>query len=168
MSDRTILIEPISAEAFAPFGDLMEAKGGPTKIINQGFCGRYHDLAALDIVPDADQGRPGISLFDAKPRELPYQLDMMERHPLGSQAFIPMSMNGFLIIVAEDAGGKPARPHAFISKAGQAINFHRNVWHGVLTPLYAPGLFAVIDRIGTADNLEEIWFEQPYMVCPAP
>ncbi len=93
---------------------------------------------------------------------------MMERHPLGSQAFIPMSMTGFLIIVAEDKNGRPGVPKAFVSQPGQAINFKRNVWHGVLTPLEAPGLFAVIDRIGTAENLQEYWFEQPYTVCRAP
>ncbi|WP_319567454.1 ureidoglycolate lyase [Cohaesibacter marisflavi] len=169
MSDEAIMIAPLSAEAFAPFGDILEANGAPTKIINQGFCGRYHDLAALDFVASGDEdGRAGISLFDAQPRSLPYCLDMVERHPLGSQAFLPMSMNAFLVIVAPDDGGKPGRPQAFETTPGQGINFHRNVWHGVLTPLKAPGLFAVVDRIGNADNLEEYWFEAPYWVAASP
>ena len=90
----------------------------------------------------------GISLFNAETRKLPLSLDMMERHPDGSQAFIPMSMDGFLVIVAEDDRGKPGRSLAFQTAPGQAINFHKGTWHGVLTPLAAPGLFAVIDRIG--------------------
>ncbi len=98
---RAIAIQPITAEAFAPFGDLLRAEGEPDRIINQGLCGRHHDLARIDV----SDGRTGISLFDAVPRSLPYTLDMMERHPLGSQAFLPMSMDPFLVIVAPDQGG---------------------------------------------------------------
>lgn len=162
MSDRIeITAKPLTAEAFAPFGDLLDVSGDPDKIINQGYCGRYHDRARMDFGPD---GRAGISLFKAKPRELPYVLDLMERHPDGSQAFIPMSLDPFLIIVAPDEGGKPGQPIAFVSESGQGINFHRNVWHGVLTPLHEPGLFAVVDRIGDTPNLEEVWLKPQYVV----
>ena len=152
---------PLTAEEFADFGDVLEAAGEPHKIINQGNCGRYHDLARLDFGPD---GRAGVSIFDAKPRSFPYVLDMVERHPDGSQTFIPMTEHPFLVIVAPDAGGRPGRPLAFITSAGQAINLHRGVWHGVLTPLHAPGRFAVVDRIGITPNLEEYWFESQYVV----
>ena len=157
---REIKVQPLTKADFAPFGDLFDISGTPDKIINQGNCGRYHDRAVLDFT----DGTAGISLLDAKPRTLPYQLDMMERHPLGSQAFIPMNYVPFLIISAKDAGGTPDRPKAFLSTPGQAINFHRNVWHGVLTPLQAPGLFAVVDRIGKGVNLEEVFFDNPYIV----
>ena len=159
---QEIIAQPLTANAFAPFGNILEAKGTADKIINQGLCSRFHDLARLDF----SDGRAGISLFDATPGNLPYQLTMMERHPEGSQAFIPMSMNRFLIIVAPDKNNRPGRPLAFLSDPGQAINFHRNIWHGVLTPLEAPGLFAVVDRIGSGENLEEIVFETPYIVVP--
>lgn len=162
MSPR-IATEPLTAEAFAPFGEVLDVTGTPDKMINQGLCARFHDLATLDFV----EGRAGISLFQAELRALPYRLDMMERHPLGSQAFIPMSQDGFLVIVAEDDGGRPAAPRAFLSAPGQAINFHRGTWHGVLTPLSGSGLFAVIDRIGGGDNLEEAWFEAPWEVVEA-
>ncbi|WP_319412021.1 ureidoglycolate lyase [uncultured Cohaesibacter sp.] len=169
MSDNQIMIAPLNAEAFAPFGDILEASGAPSKIINQGFCGRYHDLAELDFIASGDDGgRAGISLFDAEPRKLPYCLELVERHPLGSQAFLPMSMHGFLVIVAPDEGGRPGKPLAFETKPGQGINFHRNVWHGVLTPLKPPGLFAVVDRIGEASNLEEYRFDAPYWVIANP
>ena len=62
--------------------------------------------------------------------------------------------------------GSPGRPLAFLSDPGQAINFHRNIWHGVLTPLEDPGLFVVVDRIGSGENLEEIFFDIPYIVVP--
>ncbi len=157
---EVIRIQAISAEGFAPFGELIDVSGEPDKIINQGMCGRYHDRATLDFV----EGRAGLNLFNAIPRELPYALDLVERHPDGSQAFIPMSEHPFLVIVAPDEGGKPGRPLAFETKPGQAINFHRGTWHGVLTPLHAPGLFAVVDRIGEGANLEEFPFEVPYTV----
>ncbi|RED18409.1 ureidoglycolate lyase [Pontivivens insulae] len=157
---RTILIEPITAQAFAPFGDLLDCAGDPDKIINQGMCGRYHDRATLDFA----DGRAGISLFRAEPRTLPLTLDLVERHPHGSQAFVPMSLDPFLVVVAPDTGDKPGTPRAFRTEPGQAINFHRGTWHGVLTPLHAPGLFAVVDRIGDGANLQEHWFETPYTV----
>ena len=157
---REITTEPLTADAFAPFGEVLDCSGAPDKIINQGKCGRYHDRAALDF----HEGRAGISLFQAELRSLPYQLDMVERHPKGSQAFLPMSMDGFLIVVAPDNKGQPGQPRAFLSAPGQGINFHRGTWHGVLTPLSGSGLFAVIDRIGEGTNLEEHWFEDPFVI----
>jgi ureidoglycolate lyase len=155
-----IKVQPLTAEAFAPFGDVLEAAGAPDKIINQGQCGRYHDRAALEF----HEGRAGISIFNAEPRNLPYTLDMMERHPDGAQAFLPMHQNRYLVIVAHDANGRPDAPAAFEVAAGQGVNYHRNTWHGVLTPLHAPGLFAVVDRIGEGANLEEHWFEEPFII----
>ena len=156
-----IRCQPLTAKAFAPFGDVLELRDAPDKVINAGKCGRHHDLAQLDF---GDQGRAGLSLFDAEPRSLPYQLDLMERHPDGSQAFIPMTQHGFLVTVALDDNGRPGMPHAFLTAAGQGVNFHRNTWHGVLTPLFSPGLFAVVDRIGETANLEEFPLDPPYLV----
>lgn len=151
---------PLTPEAFAPYGDVLEATGAPDKLINQGRCARFHDRARLDF----SDGRAGISIFRGEKETLPLPLLMMERHPEGSQAFVPMSADPFLVVVARDEGGKPADPVAFLTQAGQAINFHRATWHGVLTPLSEPGLFAVIDRIGDGANLEEHWFDTPYII----
>ncbi len=156
-----IRTEPLTQANFAPFGDVLEASGAPDKIINRGLCGRWHDRARLDFGPE---GRAGISIFKAEPRELPYTFDLVERHPEGSQAFLPMSETEWLVIVAPDEGGKPGRPRAFLAAPGQGINFHRGTWHGVLTPLHAPGLFAVVDRIGTTANLEEFPLDLPYRI----
>ncbi|MEL6640403.1 MAG: ureidoglycolate lyase [Pseudomonadota bacterium] len=152
--------QPLSADTFAPFGDVLDCAGAPDKMINAGLCGRYHDRAQLDFGPG---GRAGISIFHAKPRALPYTCDLLERHPEGSQAFIPMSADPFLVIVAEDDGG-PVRPQAFLTAPGQGINFHRGTWHGVLTPLSEPGLFAVVDRIGDTANLEEVRLTEPLVI----
>ncbi|MGI1663591.1 ureidoglycolate lyase [Palleronia sp. KMU-117] len=157
---REIATEPLTATAFAPFGEVLDTSGDPDRLINQGLCGRYHDRARLDF----SDGRAGISLFDAEPRRLPYRLDMVERHPEGTQAFLPMTPAPFLVIVAPDDGGRPGRPRAFLTAPGQGINLARGTWHGVLTPLHAPGLFAVVDRIGPGANLEEHWFDSPWTV----
>lgn len=102
--------------------------------------------------------------FKATPRTLPYTLDMVERHPYGSQAFMPMSHDPFLVVVAPDDGGSPGRPRAFMTAPGQGVNLFRGTWHGVLAPLFEPGLFAVIDCIGDGPNVERHWFEQAFVV----
>ena len=150
----------LTAEGFAPFGDVLDCSGDPDKMINEGLCGRFHDRAAMDF----SGGRAGLSLFQAQPRALPYTLSLLERHPDGSQAFIPMSFDAFLVIVAADLGDRPGEIVAFETAPGQAINFHRGTWHGVLTPLHAPGLFAVVDRIGDGANLEEYRLETPVLI----
>ncbi len=157
-----VKVQPLSRGAFAPFGDVLDCEGAPDKIINQGMCGRFHDKARMDFGAD---GRAGISVFDATPRSLPYRLDMVERHPEGSQAFVPMHQNPWLVIVADGDKG-PLGVQAFLAASGQGINLHKGTWHGVLTPLHAPGLFAVIDRIGDSANLEEHWFESPILIEP--
>lgn len=159
MTER-IRTRPLTAAAFAAFGDVLEVHGDPDRLINQGLCGRYHDRAKLDF----SDGRAGISLFKAQPRSLPMKLEMVERHPDGSQAFLPMSMDSFLVVVAPDEGGRPGQPVAFVTEPGQGVNYHRGVWHGVLAPLSEPGLFAVVDRIGEGPNLQEHWFDTPYIV----
>jgi ureidoglycolate lyase len=160
MAKRQISIQPMDAASFASFGDVLTLKSKPDKMINQDMCGRHHDLAKLDFT----DGQAGISLFDAVPRQLPYTLDMMERHPLGSQAFIPLHEHSFLVIVASDMGGKPGEPLAFLTAPRTGINIYKNTWHGVLTPLQAPGMFAVIDRIGNGKNLEEYWLDEEYII----
>ena len=157
---RDVLVEDISAERFEPFGDLIDASGEPTVMINQGRCGRYHDQANLEF----GAGNAAISVFEGTPYVLPLDLDMMERHPLGSQAFIPMSADPYLAIVAPDENGTPGKPVAFRVPAGVGVNYHRNTWHAVLTPLGDTKLFAVIDRVGDGDNLEEFWFDMPWRV----
>ena len=160
---RQLILQPLTAEAFAPFGEVLEVRGAPDKIINQGMCGRHHDLADLDF----GEGRAGISVFDATPRALPFVLDMVERLPLGAQAFLPMHQNPYLVVVAPDNAGQPGRPQAFLAGPGQGVNYRRNTWHAVCCPLSAPGLFAVVDRIGDGDNLEEHWFDTAWEVVDA-
>ena len=154
---RILKTEPLTATAFAPFGDVLEATGD-FRLINAGLCRRHHDRAEMDF---GIEGRAGISIFDATPRSLPYEFDLIERHPDGSQAFLPMTEHPFLVIVSD---GPEATPRAFVTDGTQGINLHRGTWHGVLTPLHAPGRFAVVDRIGATPNLEEHRFAAPWTV----
>ncbi len=148
--------EPLTPDAFAPFGEVLDA-AGPFRLINEGLCRRHHDRATLDT----GDARAGISVFLAEPRALPYSFTLIERHPEGSQAFLPMHQNPFLVIVSE---GPKAIPRAFLTDGAQGINLFRGTWHGVLTPLHAPGLFAVVDRIGATPNLEEFRYSNTFTV----
>lgn len=158
-----ILIKPLTPAAFKPYGDVLDTRGTHS-IINEGMCERYNDLAQMDFSSD---GRPGISIFKARRYQLPLRLEMMERHPLGSQAFLPMAPSPFLLVVAENDDGRPSNPRAFMTSAGQGVNYHRGVWHAVLTPLEESAFF-VVDWIGNRKNLEEYRFETPLLVQPMP
>jgi ureidoglycolate lyase len=154
-----IIAQPLTAAAFAPYGDVLDATGD-FRLINAGMCQRHHDRARIDV----GDAKTGISIFHAQPRALPYDFDLVERHPDGSQAFVPMTEHPFLVIVAPDDAGQPGTPLAFLTNGAQGINLLRGTWHGVLTPLHAPGLFAVVDRIGPTPNLEEYRYRQPWRV----
>ena len=158
--NRNLKAVPISQDAIAGLAELIEASGTPDKLINQGLCGRFHDRATLDI-----EGAAGISVFRSASFSLPFRMEMMERHPLGSQAFLPMQQGEYLVVLAEDKDGAPHEPRAFIAGAGQGVNIGRNVWHGVLCPLSDPGLFMVVDRVSDGPNLEEHWFSEPYIIA---
>ena len=148
----TIRIEPITAEAFAPFGDLLTPRATPDRMINAGRCERHHALATVE----RHGGEAIISIFRSEAVSLPYDCTLLERHPLGSQAFIPLGADAWLSVVAPDEGGKPGAPLAFIVPAGMGVNLRAGVWHGVLTPLDGPADFLVVDREGEGVNLEEV------------
>ena len=159
-TDRTIQAQPLTAEVFLPFGEVIEAKGAPDLLVNRGRCGRYHDRAFLDV----EAGKLGLSLHLSEKRETPIQLNSVARHPHGSQAYVPMTEHPYLITVAQDENNQPGQVLAFLAGPGQAINYHKNTWHGVLMPLASPGLFAVVDYIGKVPNAEDFWFDRPYLV----
>jgi len=161
---RALKAQPLTAAAFAPFGQVIAAAGPPSFFINNGRCGRYHDLARPDI--RGDGGAVALSVGRSDPVSLPYRLTLLERHPLGSQAFVPMAATRMLVIVAPDAGGRPGEPLAFVSTAGEGVQYHAGTWHGVLAPLAAGAAdFLIVDRIGPGANLEEHTLAQPYCIA---
>ncbi|MGH6810172.1 MAG: ureidoglycolate lyase [Ensifer adhaerens] len=159
---KEIEIKPLTREAFAPFGDVIETENAYSFPINGGKCTRYHDLAKIETA--GEKARPMISLVRGEPYPLPLKLTMVERHPLGSQAFIPLSDNPFLVVVSEETKDGPSEPIAFRTAPGQGVNIARNVWHGILTPLDDVSDFAVVDRGGEGVNLEEHFFEEPFLL----
>jgi ureidoglycolate lyase len=159
---KTIDIRPLSREAFAPFGQVIERADAPSFPINAGKCVRYHDLANIETT--GEKARPMISLLRGEPYALPLEFAMVERHPLGSQAFIPLGDSAFLVVVAEETDNGPAEPIAFRTAPGQGVNIGRNVWHGILTPLDTVSDFAVIDRGGEGVNLEEHFYDEPFLI----
>ncbi len=166
MAERTIVIEPLTAVGFAPFGQVIEIEGANHYPINAGMTERYHDLARVEL--GGVHPRPLISIFRGQPYALPLDLKLVERHPLGSQAFYPLSDNPWLVIVAEDDGGRPVRFRTFRPAAGQGINIAMNTWHGVLTPLERESDFLVVDRGGEGNNLEEYVLDPPWQIVEPP
>lgn len=157
---RVLVAKPLTREAFAPFGDVIDFDGSVRYPINAGMTERIHDLARVEATgPNACVL---ISLFRGQPYEFPMKLSLVERHPLGSQAFMPLSPRPFLVAVCADEDGRPGRPEVFVTAPGQGVNYHRNVWHAVLTPIGEEQDFLVVDRGGGGVNLEEHVFEDPW------
>lgn len=160
---RTIIARPLTREAFSPFGDVIDAAGWENHYaINAGRCERYHQLATAEAA--GTEAHVILSVFRASPYDFPLDLTMVERHPYGSQAFVPLSPRPFLVVVAHDTPDGPAEPQAFVTAPGQGVNYRRNLWHGVLTPIGEPQDFLVVDRVGVEKNLEEHFFTEPYQI----
>ncbi len=153
--------EPLTKASFKSFGEIIELEGRDPISINGGNCLRYSDLTTVDI---SNTGAPGISIFDAKAYTNPITLNYVERHPLGSQAFIPTSTDPYLVIVAHDQDGVALEPRVFITSGYQGVSYKRNIWHGVLTPIISQSLFVVVDYIGDGNNLEEYTYATPYLI----
>jgi len=162
VTGHSIALESLTSWDFASFGEVLEATGNPDMIINAGLCERFQDIATLEFIGEG--ARAGLSIFRSRAQSLPCRLSHVERHPLGSQAFVPMSVDPFVVVVAPDRAGKPGTPRAFLTRPGQGVNYFRNTWHGTLAPLTDNALFAVVDRIGDGNNLEEYFFAEPYLI----
>lgn len=152
--------EPINAGNFAPFGKVMTTDGAELRLINGGTTERFHALATADT--ETEDGRTIVSLFRGQPRKLPYQVGMMERHPLGSQAFFPLSDREWIAVVAPDENGRPGQPRAFLVPGDIGLQYGRNVWHHPLIALGDVSDFLVVDRDGPGSNLEEADYPAPY------
>jgi ureidoglycolate lyase len=162
---RTLRTQPLTKDAFAPYGQVIEIDGAHHYPINAGNCERYHDLARVEL--GGVHARPLISLLHSRGFALPLDVKLVERHPLGSQAFYPLSQNSFLVVVAPDESGTPGTPRAFLTAPGQGINIAINTWHGVLTPIGPDADFLCVDRGGDGNNLEEHVFAEPWRVVSA-
>ena len=149
----TLPIAPLTKAAFAPFGEVIETKDAKPKLINDGFAERFDGLARIDVA--AEGGAVNISLFSGSLRPSPILIKLMERHPLGSQLFMPLNEKPWLAVVCTDPR-VPASYRAFSASGEQGVNYARNTWHHPLLVLTDASPFLVVDRGGPGDNLEEV------------
>jgi ureidoglycolate lyase len=161
----TLPIAPLTKAAFAPFGQVIETKDAKAKLINDGFAQRFDGLAGIDVA--AEGGAVNISLFDGSIRPFPILIKLMERHPLGSQLFMPLNEKPWLVLVCSDPG-EPASYRAFSATGQQGVNYARNTWHHPLLVLTDASPFLVVDRGGPGDNLEEVRLAEADWLALAP
>lgn len=145
---------PLTPERFAPFGDVIAAGRAAELAMNEARFERFDDLARVDV----SGGRLNVSVVRCRtPTALPYRFDMVERHPLGSQAFVPLNGQRFVVVVAEPGESvEIGNLHAFVSNGRQGINYHRGTWHMPLIALEAGQEFLVIDRAGEGANCDQL------------
>tara|TARA_B100000029_G_scaffold228635_1_gene226305 strand:+ start:278 stop:775 length:498 start_codon:yes stop_codon:yes gene_type:complete len=151
MTEKIIKPIPITKENFSKFGNMITTEDINPLEINNGYAKRFDNIAKIDT--SSQNGETTISIFSALKRSFPMKIDMMEKHPLGSQAFIPMKETTFLTLVAPE-GEKPniEQIESFIVPKGIGVNYKANVWHFPLISTEDMN-FLVVDRKGSGDNL---------------
>jgi ureidoglycolate lyase len=145
-------VEPLTRDSFAPYGDVIESAAEQVAAMNAERFERFDDLCAIE----ASDGRIAVSIARCRSvTDLPYTFDMVERHPHGSQAFVPLKPCRMLVVVAPP-GAPPAAGElrAFVSNGRQGINYHRGTWHMPLIAFEAGQEFLIIDRAGDTPNCD--------------
>ncbi|MGO1766530.1 ureidoglycolate lyase [Advenella sp. S44] len=163
MNFRTLRIEPLTHSEFSPYGDVIEVHGATQHFtINDGNTERYHDLARLDPGPE---GKVIVSIFRGQPHKAPIEISMLERHPLGSQTFMPLSGKPYLAVVARpDAEPEIEAVRVFLCQGNQGVNYAAGVWHHPLLALEVVCDFLVIDRSGPGNNCDFARLVQPGLI----
>ena len=156
----TLIPQPLTSERFAPFGDVIESIVDRKAAMNAARFERFDDLCSVDM---SDNGRVAVSIARCRTAtSLPYRVDMVERHPLGSQAFVPLTPCRMIVVVAPPEESVEARDlQAFVTNGRQGINYHRGTWHMPLIAFAAGQEFLIIDRAADAPNCEEHSLDEP-------
>jgi ureidoglycolate lyase len=159
---RTLQPLPLTKDRFRPYGDVIEIGHSEAGSMNEARFQRFDDLCSLDV----GDGRLAISIACSRvPSCLPYRVDMLERHPLGSQAFVPLDHAKLYIVVAPPAEGvASADLVAFQSNGKQGINYHRGTWHMPLLALESGQRYLIIDRAAGAPNCDVHTLDEPVML----
>ena len=149
----TLRPRPLTRERFAPFGDVIDASRDNVSAMNEARFERFDDLCRVDV----GDGEVAISVTRCRaPTRLPLRVDMVERHPLGSQAFVPLTPCRMVLLVAPPGESVEAsRLRAFVTNGRQGINYHRGTWHMPLIAFDAGQEFLIIDRGGEESNCEQ-------------
>jgi ureidoglycolate lyase len=158
-----IRAQALTREVFLPFGDVLEARGEDSQLINFGNTQKFAELAKITI---KDRGFAQLGIYRSKAIELPFRIRLLECHPLGSQAFYPLHQRPFPVVVAR-AGEVPgpADIRVFITNGQQGVNLHAGVWHHYQLTLVQDSDYLVADRGGEGDNYrehhlsEEVWMD---------
>ncbi|MCA0433403.1 MAG: ureidoglycolate lyase [Proteobacteria bacterium] len=145
--------KPLNKAIFRPYGNVIDTSGVTPKNVNQGFAQRFDDLAYVDVAPEF--GSVNVALFTANPRPMPIAVKLMERHPMGSQIFVPLQDRPWLVLVCDNPL-KPETYQLFAATGQQGINYARNIWHHPLLVFDEGSRFLVFDRKGSGNNLEEV------------
>jgi ureidoglycolate lyase len=159
----TLVPKPLTSERFAPFGDVIESVVDRTAAINAERFERFDDLCRLDM---SDDGRVAVSIARCRvATALPYRLDMVERHPLGSQAFVPLGPSRMIVVVAPPEESVEASDLcAFVTNGRQGINYHRGTWHMPLIAFESGQEFLIIDRAADQPNCDMHSLDEPVML----
>ena len=154
--------KPLNALDFSLYGDVIELREDNLKFsINRGTAVRHHALSKVELSDANDEAI--VSIFLTERAALPFTAEVMECHPLGSQAFIPLSDSPYLVAVAPAGKFKPQSVELFIAQPNQGINYHRGVWHHYILALREESRFLVIDRQGPGANCEEVKLD-PHLI----
>lgn len=146
--------KPLCAEAFAPFGDVIDARTSAAFPINAGRTQRHHDLAKVQTL--GANAHTLINIFVSQPITLPLKLTFLERHPQGSQAFMPLNGERFVVVVAPPGDQvDPESVRAFVTDGRQGVNYAAGTWHAINSVLEREGEFLVVDRGGEGNNCDE-------------
>ena len=169
MSKISLSAKSLTRDAFAPYGDLVEIKDAVHFSINEGTIERFHDLAKIDIGDDPDAKVIASIAMCNSATTLPYKIELVERHPLGTQLFFPMFTEPMIVIVGVDSEEpKPQNLEAFFSNGQQGINFHRNTWHIPLISLNEGEKYIIVDRNGPGNNCDEYYFDESVEITLQP
>lgn len=159
----TLVPKPLTSERFAPFGDVIESVVDRTAAMNAERFERFDDLCRLDM---SDDGRVAVSIARCRvATALPHRLDMVERHPLGSQAFVPLGPSRMIVVVAPPEESVEASDLcAFVTNGRQGINYHRGTWHMPLIAFESGQEFLIIDRVADQPNCDMHSLDEPVML----
>jgi ureidoglycolate lyase len=157
MPDRILKPLPLTPERFAPYGNVIAAGNHDRTAMNEARFERFDDLAEINVDESGD-GHVAISIARSRAATvLPYRFDMLERHPLGSQAFIPLAKFSFIVVVAEAGESVDIDDlQAFVTNGSQGINYRRGTWHMPLISMAVDQEFLIVDRAGSTHNCEEL------------